>query len=130
MPDTALKIWVGIPAGSRLEVSIESASTQWGSDAHLVIAHPGGTQDEQDWSHDELHPGPRTLVLEGGNGYTVGVRVSFTGSVPVNATIRARVVKPDGSVYGSAYAYTVSGTAIEVARSSIIAVTKRSGGSP
>jgi len=129
MPDTALKIWTGIPAGSRLEAWIESASTQWGSDAHLVISHPGGTQDEQDWKHDELHPGPRTLVLQAGNGYTVGVRVSFTGSVPANATIRARVVKPDSSVYGSEYAYTVSGKAVEVARSSIIAVTKQSGGS-
>lgn len=129
MPDTALKIWVGIPVGSRLEVWIESTSTQWGSDAHLVVSHPGGTQDEQDWSHDELHPGPRTLVLEGGNGYTVGVRVSFKGNVPSSATIRARVVKADNSVYGSSYAYTVSGTALDVARSSIIAVTRQSGGS-
>lgn len=129
MPDTALKIWVGIPDGSRMEVWLESTSSQWGGGGGLVVSHQDGTQTVSEWRHEQLHPGPVAVELKTGKGYTARVRVGFTGDTPVSVTIMARIVKPGGLVFGSEYAYVVSGRRNDVARSTIIAVVKRPGGS-
>jgi hypothetical protein len=99
--DTALKIWSGVPGGAVLEVSLASTAETWAGGARLIVSHPDGFR-------------------------TVRVRVGFAGSDQVWVTIAARIIKPDGSQFGSGYSYLVSGRSPEVERATIIAVTKKS----
>jgi hypothetical protein len=124
--DTALKIWSGVPGGAVLEVSLASTAETWAGGARLIVSHPDGFRTEEMWGHADLHPGPKQRALEAPNGYTVRVRVGFAGSDQVWVTIAARIIKPDGSQFGSGYSYLVSGRSPEVERATIIAVTKKS----
>ena len=126
MPDTALKIWSAVPDGSTLEVSLTSAAGSWAGGARLIVSEPDGSSSEEIWSHAELNPGPKESALETPNGYTVRVRVGFAGSEPVQVAIVARIVKGDGSQFGSGYSFPVSGSSSDVKRATIIAVTKKS----
>lgn len=125
MSDTALKIWSGVPDGAVLEVSLASTAETWTGGARLVVSDPDGSGTEQMWGHDDLRPGPKRCALEAPRGYTVRVRVGFAGTDQVWVTIEARIVKSDGSQFGSGYSYMVSGRSPEVERATIIAVTKK-----
>jgi hypothetical protein len=76
---------------------------------------------EEDWEDDELRPGPKSKKLESPHGYNVTVRVAFAAAD--SAQVQARVVKPDGSVYGKEYCHPMEGGAGDIRSCTLIAVT-------
>ncbi len=128
MSDTALKIWINVPDESRLEVSLDSEADSWSGNARLVTSPQSGSQQQVQWSHAQLHSGPKRHPLASGRGYTVRVRVAFTGEEAATVTMRSRIVKSNGTTYGAPWAYRVRGTNGEVQRATVIAVTKKPGG--
>jgi len=124
MADTALKIWSNVPDRSILEVWLESETDTWAGGARLVTSRPTGSQQEEQVVHAQLSPGPKRQTLVAGRGYTVRLRVAFAGSAATTVMMRARIVKPGGSTYGSPWGYRVRGTNAEVQRATVIAVAK------
>ncbi len=124
MSDTALKIWTNIPDGSTLEVWLDSESDTWAGSARLLTSRPTGSQQQEQWSHSQLSPGPKRKKLVAGRGYTVRLTVAFAGADPATVTMRSRVVKADGSTFGAPWGYRVRGKAGRVDRATVIAVPK------
>ena len=116
----SLKIWNQIPVGSKLELWVEEDGDPFVSSARLVDEK----SNELSWAHADLCPTPNPKKLNAGKSWTIRVRVGFTGA-QASATINCRIVKPNGAVYGSAYAYTVTGKREDVVRAQIIAVVKK-----
>jgi hypothetical protein len=120
MSDGSIKIWQQIVDSSTLELWLESVDGGFLGTA-ACIADSGA---EEDWPHDQLVPGPKRKKLASPRMYATRIRVAFTAPAQTTVTIRARVVKPNGSVHADPYAYTVKGKKGTIRRATIICNTK------
>ena len=121
-----IKLWQTVPDGSHLELWVEpeedSGDHPWSSRARALDDQ--GTEEIFDDS--ELTPGPAELPLSTPRIYDVRLRVVMGGDG--EGTIRARIVKPGGSVFGSEFACPFEGGAGDVHRASIGVKTLQGGG--
>ena len=100
-----LRIWRGIPPGSRLEIAVvavpKDAPRNFIARAR-VISGPG---QEQILTDQQLAgPQPAIVLLQPLHGYVVRIAASFGGSKG-SGEVRALVRKPDNSIYGLPYRY-------------------------
>lgn len=121
-----LQAWARVPYGSTLELSVEPDGDGVEAAARLIVDRPNGN-DERQYSRNDLIPGPLRIRLVAPRVYTVRVRVGFTSSDEASAVIKARIIKPDKSVFGLPYNHCVSGTNGDAARATITVATLKSG---
>lgn len=110
-----LRIWTGIPHGSRFELSVNPIP-----DASVVAGARilQGNGHEEQWTDPELQPGPKIFQpIRRKQVYSVRVRVQFLTAG--QAEIRAVVRKPGGEPYGDPYVYRFNGEAGDVVRATI-----------
>jgi hypothetical protein len=114
-----IKIWNRVPDRSRLEVAVDSPATITAK-AFLTVSDG----HEEDWPDASLRPGPKSLLLRTPKLYSVIVDLKF--AAVATATVNAKIVKPDGAVYGDAHSVQVAGTAGEVKTVAIGVITLQS----
>jgi hypothetical protein len=120
--DSNLRIWNRVPDGSRLEVRVVGHVDDPKKDQFVANAEVEVTNDaKESWTDDMLRPGPKTKKLVSPHGYNVKVRVAFAAKD--SAQVQARVVKPDGTVYGKEYCRQIDGKANDISTCTLIAVT-------
>ena len=116
-----LRIWRGIPAGSRLEMGVvppEGTEGKFTARARVLEGAQEWTNYDDEVLREEppaIHP----LVVP--NAYVVRIRVAFADHD--EASIRALVRKSDGRFYGAPYQYTVEGAPGDVARATLVLTT-------
>jgi hypothetical protein len=103
-----LLIWRRVPAGSKLEVAVGPADGQFTTTGQVFRFSASNPPDE-DWSDEELRPGPKRLRLKGSTNYIVDILVAFVGTTRMTATARATVLKPDGSTFGKPQSVELKG---------------------
>ena len=121
----SLKIWLRVPAGSRLELAVTApAGAAFVSGARL-LEDDGTDVSETLLEHGEISPGPRSITIRKGFSYTIRVRVAELTPEPTTVQIAACVIKPDGKHYGEDYLFPVTGkTGDDPQRATIIAVAQ------
>jgi hypothetical protein len=102
----SLKIWNAVPDGSEIELSLTGDGAFVGR--VRVLKDTDGDVQEETWSDEEIHPGPKVARLRSPTRYTMRVAAAFVGA-QTTITIRARILTPAGSQHGSAFAFAVSG---------------------
>jgi hypothetical protein len=121
MPDfsaKALNVWSRVPAGCHLELGVGSGdATFLGYNANARVLNATG--DEEEWGHDDLRGKPKSYAI----GSPLEVRVAVTFASQGVAEVYARVVKADGTTYGSPYKCAIGGKAGDTGRVSILAMT-------
>ena len=103
-----LMMWRRIPPGSHVEVGVIPAGGEFAASGK-VYTYGGGPIPDEDWPDKDLRPGPKLFDLKSKRDYVVDVLVSFASTAPTSATVQARVVKADGSVYSKEDERTVKG---------------------
>jgi hypothetical protein len=103
-----LLTWLRVPNGAALEVSLEPLDGQFTATGQVFRFKAGNPPDE-DWTDADLRPGPKRLALKASTDYIVDVLVQFVGTVSSAATVRAAVVKGDGSPHGKRRTVTLRG---------------------
>lgn len=93
-----LMMWRRIPPGCHLEVGVIPAEGEFAA-AGKVFTYGGGPTPDEDWPDKDLRPGPKSFDLKSKRDYVVDILVSFASALSTSATVQARVVKADGSVY-------------------------------
>jgi len=121
--DSNLRIWLRVPDGSRLEVSVvgnvdDETQDQFVADATVIDTN----EVQKDWTDDMLRPGPKKATLKSPHDYNVTVHVTFAAKD--SAQVQARVVKPKGGTYGKEYCYHIDGKAGDIVSCTLIAVTE------
>ncbi len=121
----SLKIWLRVPAGSRLELAVTApAGAAFVSGARL-LEDDGTNVTETLWEHDEISPGPQSITIRKGFSYTIRVRVAELTPDPTTVSIAACIIKPNGQHYGEDYQYDVTGkNGDDPQRATIIAVAQ------
>jgi hypothetical protein len=102
----SLKIWNAVPDRSEIELSLEGDGDFVGR--VRVLKDTDGDTQEETWEDGEVHPGPRVAALRSPSRYTMRVLAAFAGA-ETTVTIRARIVTPQGTQHGSAFAFAVKG---------------------
>jgi hypothetical protein len=102
-----LMMWRRIPHGSRLEVAVTPAGGEFAATGQIF--NYGSNAQDGTWTDAQIHPGPKSLNLRTGRDYIVDVTVSFASSGVSKATVDARVVKADGSVFSEPDTADLSG---------------------
>lgn len=98
-----LKIWSRVPQGSTLELSAASPEETFDVRARYV---PTDGNSEV-WLRPDLVPGPKRKRLTSTS--VVRLLVSFLSAEEQDVEVRARVVKPNGTVHGDPYRETFRG---------------------
>ncbi len=119
-----LRIWRGVPDGSRLEIAVVE-----GEDGDPRNFNARGelredlTNRTMTWTDAQLQrrKPPTIEPLTSPNVYTGRVRVSFTADGV--ARVRALVRKPDGRIFGKTYQYSIQGTNGDIVTATIIITT-------
>jgi hypothetical protein len=120
--DSNLRIWNRVPDKSKLEVSVVGDPQDPTNDQFVANAEVRVTgSPPAEWQDQSLRPGPKVEALKKPKGYNLTVRIAFAAKD--SAQVQARVIKPDGSVYGKAYCYEIAGNAGDIATCDLIAVT-------
>lgn len=86
-----LNQWVGVSAGSRLELSV--VGTNFVTRAHLV---PTAGAEEW-WADSSLNPGPHQFTTQAGVGYIIQIVIKFIGLADSPARVNARVIDRAGN---------------------------------
>lgn len=122
--DANLKIWNRIPDGAHLELQVvghdDRTEDQFVAQARLITTDG----DEENWTDDQIRGRTKRKQLRSPKGYDVRVRIAFSRSD--SAQIQAKVIKPDGSVHAKPYCHAVAGSAGDIHRATVIAITIRS----
>lgn len=118
---TSIKIWLAVPAGSRLEFGVASESDKFTAGAR-IRDDDGAAPVESECGHAAMVPGPKSVPLAAAHTYAVRVRVAFAGQTEVSAVLRACIRTPTGAIHGSPYEYTMSGRQGDIRRADITAV--------
>ena len=117
---SAIKIWQKVPDGSQLVLSIASEGN--------IVAGARLVDDkgsEEQWPHEQLVPGPKRKRLRSPRRYSIRIRIAFSGA-QTTATIKAKIVKPDGQTHGNPYNHTVQGVNGTIRRATILISTLQS----
>lgn len=101
-----LGVWFDVPNGSTMSFW---ASSDGDVSATAEFDPDANDQPDEDWTSDDLMPGPQTREVQDGASYGVRVAVTFQGVETEQATIHASVVNPAGQRIGADYDYTVEG---------------------
>ena len=120
--NTSIVIWNRLPDGSSLKVSITPDDNTFTS-AVRCLRDDGR---EEEWLHPAVCPGPKGKSLVAGHGYVARVWVQFLAEQQSTATIRAWIVKPDGSEHSKRYEYVVRGKTPAVKRATLFCNTAAS----
>jgi hypothetical protein len=99
------KDWINVPDGSSYELSL--TTVQGAGTGSADIVDDQGTQTT--WNDAKIHPGPASLPLKSPRFYNVILTVALTKKGTNELKVEAKVVKPDGSAYGTNYVDTVKG---------------------
>lgn len=102
-----LIMWRRIPPGSHLEVEVTPAGGEFAAVGD--ISQVGTTAKDDIWTDAQLHPGPHSLTIQKARDYIIDIAVSFASSEVSTATVSARVVKADGSVFSQPDTANLSG---------------------
>jgi hypothetical protein len=102
-----LMMWRRIPPGSRLEVAVTPAGGDFAAAGQIF--NYGSNARDGTWTDAQIHPGPKFLSIQTRRDYIVDVTVSFVSSDVSKATVDARVVKADGSVFSEPDTADLSG---------------------
>lgn len=117
----SLKIWNAVPDGSKIELSLDGDGAVVGR--ARALRDTDGDIDEVTWEDHELHPGPKVVRLSSPSRYTIRVLAAFAGADTM-ATIRARIITPQGTQHGNAFAFAVKGKSGNTpARATLIVLT-------
>ena len=116
-----LKIWMRVPDGSRLEMWVDPLAHgeeyPWASSARIV----DGQGNERTVSDGELTPGKATEPIQRPEVYAVRFAAGLTGTA--NGMFHARILRPDGEVFGDEFTMPIVGGNGDVARATISVVT-------
>jgi hypothetical protein len=98
----SLKIWNAVPDGSEMEISLDGDGALVGR-ARVLKDTDGDIEEET----LDLDPGA-VVTLRSPSRYTIRVAAAFAGA-ETTITIRARVVTPQGTQHGGAFAFATKG---------------------
>jgi hypothetical protein len=118
-----LMMWRRIPPGSRLEVGVTPAGTEFAATGQ-VFNYGSNAQDES-WTDAQIHPGPKSLTIQNARDYIVDIIVSFASAGVSQATVDARVVKADGNVFSQPDSAVLSGKNSDAPRMVTIVLISR-----
>lgn len=104
-----LMMWIRVPKGARLEVSVTPVTAKCLANAEFVTHRPEGDESAELWTDAELQPGPRTARLAPPNGYTASLRVGFPLAAASEALVSATVIKADGTAFGPVKTQSLEG---------------------
>ena len=99
-----VEFYENVPDKSKLEVSFGPDDKPF---TGSVIFITSGDVDDATWSDEEVRPGPKVQELEKGRAYMLEMRAAFLKDA--EATITARIRKPDGSVFSKPKVWTIQG---------------------
>ena len=102
-----LMMWRRIPPGSHLEVEVTPAGGQFAAAGD--VSQVGTDARDADWTDAQLHPGPQSLTIQKARDYIIDVAVSFASPEVSTATVSAKIVKADGSVFSRPNTVDLSG---------------------
>lgn len=94
-----LLTWLRVPPGSTLKVTLEPVNGEFTSTGQ-VFRFGGRRKADEQWSDADIRPGPKKLSLKSSTDYVVDVLVTFVGGTKATASVRASVLKADGSLHG------------------------------
>lgn len=121
---TNLKIWMRVPDGSTLEMWVDplehGEEYPWASSARIV----DGQGNERQVSDGELTPGKATEPIQRPKVYAVRFAAGLTGAA--DGTFHARILRPDGAVFGQEFTMPITGVNGDVVRATIGVVTLKS----
>ena len=102
-----VEVYENVPDGSTLELGMEAdePANEGNFTGHVLLIT--SFEPDQEWLDEEVHPGPKTHMLESPKAYMLEIRVAFLAAV--TATVTARIIKPNGSVYSTPKVWTIEG---------------------
>jgi hypothetical protein len=123
----SLKMWFGVPDGSKLAVAVTADEDVPFASGARLIEDEDGDATEVSWSQSDISPGPKSVNIRAGRSYSVRVRVGHLSPSPSDVLIAAQVVLPNGEHYGTDYEFVVTGQrGDDPRRATIIAVAEAS----
>lgn len=102
-----VEVYENVPDGSTLELGMKAdqPANEGNFTGHVLLIT--SFEPDQQWPDEEVHPGPKTHLLESPNAYMLEIREAFLAEA--TATVTARIIKPDGSVYSTPKVWTIQG---------------------
>jgi len=99
-----VEFYENVPHKSMLEVSFGPDDKPFTGSVNFITS---GDVDDAIWSDQEVRPGPKVQGLEKGRAYMLEMRAAFLKDT--EATLTARIRKPDGAVYSTPKVWTIQG---------------------
>ena len=109
-----VEVYENVPDGATLEISMTAGNPadEGKFTGHVLLIT--SFEPDQQWPDADIHTGPKQHLLRSPNAYMLEIREAFLDQV--TATVTARIVKPDGSVYSIPKEWRVPGANGDQAR--------------
>ena len=123
--DHSPRMWVRVRDQSVLHLSLAPSSENYAQTVRLFI-NPGSPDAEvEEWTRDEVTPGPKRRTLDAGNSYELEVLLSFTTATATSVEVQAKILRPNGAVHGREFCELQSGQLGSPSVSSLCAIFTR-----
>jgi hypothetical protein len=116
-----LKTWSKVANGSRLVMSVSATA---GKIVTAFVRCVDDESEETEFGDAELQPGPAQKRLSTRSDH-YSVRVTLVFADECTPTFHAEIVKPSGKPHGKPFDFTVTGTAGDVKRATIVCAMQR-----